>query len=215
MTHEDARQNAITQESNDIIMPKASHHSSAISAISALARSALALPAATLLALAPPAFALNFNDTGGWRAPLSLDTTSVHRGDPTKVAWSIVPDGPRIGYPGDTYNTLNASLKARCGANYADMFTFTFNRIGAVSGLALVASPDDGALPAETTPAIAGVRGEIRLVGSDLVAEQNWWGGGWANGPGQGVAAIVHLNMGLNTGPNPQGQWKILRQRFP
>ncbi len=206
MTHEDARQNAITQESNDIIMPKASHHSSAISAISAisaLARSALALPAATLLALAPPAFALNFNDTGGWRAPLSLDTTSVHRGDPTKVAWSIVPDGPRIGYPGDTYNTLNASLKARCGANYADMFTFTFNRIGAVSGLALVASPDDGALPAETTPAIAGVRGEIRLVGSDLVAEQNWWGGGWANGPGQGVAAVVHLNMGLNTGPNP------------
>ena len=158
---------------------------------------------ASLLALASPVLGLNFNDSGGWRAPLSLDTTSVKRGDPTKVAWGIVPDGTRIAYPGTTYNNLNASMKARFGADYADMFTFIYNRIGAVSGLELIASPDDGALAGEATPPTANVRGEIRLVGSDLVAWDNWWGGGWANGPGQGVAAIIHLNMGLNTRPAP------------
>ncbi len=153
---------------------------------------------ATLLALAPQVFGLNFSDTGGWRAPLSLDTTSVNRGDPTKVAWGIVPDGTRIAYPGTTYNNLNASFQSRFGLTYANMFTFIFNRIGAVSGLELVASPDDGALASEATPPIAGVRGQIRLVGSDLVAAfGGWGGGGWANGPGQGVASIIHLNTGL------------------
>ena len=125
---------------------------------------------AGLLALAHPAHGLNFSDTGGWRAPLSLDTASVNRGDPAKVAWGIVPDGTRIGYPGSTYNNLNASMKARFGANYADMFTFIYNRIGAVSGLELIASPDDGALAGEATQPIANVRGEIRLVGRQDVS---------------------------------------------
>jgi hypothetical protein len=148
------------------------------------------------------ALGLSFSDSGGWRAPLSLDSTSVNRGDPTTVAWGIVPDGTRIAflqfyYPGAT-STLRADFEGRFGPSYTNMFAFIFERISSVSGLKLVSSPDDGALLSQDTPPVAGVRGEIRICGYDVTPlPLGYTGGGWANCPGQGVASGILLNTGL------------------
>lgn len=170
-----------------------------IHSIFAAVPSALPLVLLATSALTPFANALNFNESGGWKAPTSLDTVSTLRGDPVKLSWSIPPDGTLIAFPNwyPCTSNLNAVFAQQVGADYMDVFTFIYGRIGAVSGLQFFPCPDDGTLVDENRPGIAGVRGDIRVVASNLSSGIGYGGSGWANMPHPGGSCGIHLNSGI------------------
>lgn len=103
------------------------------------------------------------------------------QGDPTIIRWSFVPDGvnvPAGSGEAASNNVLIATLDARFGAGpggsdltqrpWFHIFTDSYDRLGAISGLTYVYEPKDDGAALFGSPGVLGVRGDARVSGHPI-----------------------------------------------
>ena len=97
-------------------------------------------------------------------------------GDPITLTWSFVPDGTNIPGQGasDLIEFLDATLGSGLGGAdftqrpWFEFFDNSFDRWSQLSGITFIYEPNDDGRRHETFPGLLGVRGDIRIGGTDI-----------------------------------------------
>ncbi len=123
-----------------------------------------------------------FEQIGRWNGT-ALDPSGGGQGNPTILTYSFPPDGTFVSSgigEGDGVNELNTFLDNIYGnrATWRAIYDDIFARWGEVSGNTYVLEPNDDGVdiifPSDSSPnstnapGVAGVRGDLRMVGKDL-----------------------------------------------